>query len=106
MPRPEGIIFLDELGARPGGRISGEMVDLVFQEVLISDRGRTNVVTDGAVYDFDPWEFNLRLESLGNNGGGGNQEECSGHGRMHAGHCDCDPGYRPDPQNALACIPV
>jgi len=106
MPRAEGTIFLDELGASPGGRISGEMVDLVFQEVLISDRGRTNVVTDGTVLDFDPWEFNLRLGSLGNGGGGGAQEECSGHGRMHAGHCDCDPGYRPDPQNALACIPV
>ena len=106
MPRAEGTIFLDELGASPGGSISGEMVDLVFQEVLISDRGRTNVVTDGAVLNFDPWEFDLRLGSLGNGGGGGAQEECSGHGRLHGDHCDCDPGYRPDPQNAMACIPL
>ena len=106
MPRAEGTIFLDELGASPGGRLSGEMVDLVFQEVLISDRGRTNVVTDGTVLNFDPWEFNLRRGSLGNGGGGGAQEECSGHGRLHGDHCDCDPGYRPAPQNAMACIPI
>ena len=105
MPRAEGTIFLDELGAQPGGRLSGEMVDLVFQEVVIIDRGRTTVVTDGAVLDFDPWTFDLPLGSLGG-GGGGAQEECSGHGRLHGDHCDCDPGYRPDPQNPMACIPV
>ena len=81
------------------------MVDLVFQEGVIIDRGRTTVVTDGAVLDFDPWTFDLPLGSLGG-GGGGAQEECSGHGRLHGDHCDCDPGYRPDPQNPMACIPV
>ena len=105
MPRARGKLYLDALGASAGDRITGEMVDLIFQEVTIGDRGQTSPVADGEVLNLDPWEFDLRLESLGG-GGGGQEEECSGHGRLHGNHCDCDPGYRLDPQNPMRCIPT
>lgn len=31
---------------------------------------------------------------------------CSGHGTPHGDHCHCDPGFRPDPSDALRCTPA
>jgi hypothetical protein len=30
--------------------------------------------------------------------------ECGGHGHVHGSECECDPGYKKDPANALNCI--
>lgn len=32
------------------------------------------------------------------------QEVCGGHGELHVDHCDCEPGYAPDPQDPLTCV--
>ncbi len=37
---------------------------------------------------------------------GEHEHECSDHGELHNDHCDCDPGYEPDPDDELSCVLV
>ena len=100
MPRAEGQMEIQTLGMSPGQRLSGSLSDLVFQEVTIGSRGQTNPVTGGELFELNSWPFNVRLEALN-----GPEAACSGHGQLHGDHCDCDPGYRRDPQDPMRCIP-
>ncbi len=99
MPRAEGEVRLDAIGAGDGQQLSGELLGLVFQEVTIAANYDTQIVAGGELIYLDMWAFDTTLQ-----GSSGPEEECGGHGQMHFDHCDCDPGYTPDPQNPLNCI--
>ncbi len=103
MPRAEGQMRLDAIGASPGERLSGEVGGLVFQEVSIGEDFQTEVVDAGQTLELDSWSFDIQLDSL--DGSGGPDEVCGGHGHLHGSHCHCDPGYRIDPMDPTRCIP-
>lgn len=100
MPRAEGQVHFDALGAGAGERLTGTVLGLVFQEVSIREDFQTELVEDGAVLHLDMWGFDVPLEALDGAG-----EECGGHGHLHGDHCHCDPGYRLDPNDPAQCIP-
>jgi hypothetical protein len=99
MPRAAGQVKLEAIGTSAGEQLTGELVDLVFQEVTISENYETQIVTDGALLNFDMWSFDVTLGALN-----GASEECGGHGQIHGDHCHCDSGYRLDPEDSTQCI--
>ncbi len=99
MPRAEGQVQLDAIGAKAGEPFTGELRELVFQEVTIAEDFQTHPVTDGEVLHLNAWAFDVLLDALGT------EEECGGHGHMHGDHCHCDPGYQLDPEDPTLCIP-
>jgi hypothetical protein len=101
MPREGGEVRIDEIGSSEGDFLAGELLELTFQEVTISDDYRTEPVTDGDVLRLDAWAFDAELEIVE----GGSDEVCSGHGHLHGDQCHCDPGYRLDPDDSTKCIP-
>ena len=101
MPRAEGQLRIDAISPNAGEQFSGEALGLVFQEVVIGDNFQTDVVSGGALIALDPWSFDITLVAFSDAA-----EDCGGHGQPHGDHCDCDPGYRVDPDNPLMCIPV
>ncbi len=101
MPRAEGQVRFDVIGANAGDRLAGELQELVFQEVSIGADFQTAPVDDGAVLRLATWAFDVTLSTLG-----GSEGECGGHGHMHGNTCHCDPGYRLDPDNPALCIPA
>jgi hypothetical protein len=92
---------VDSISANTGEQLVGELVDLVFQEVTISDSFETQAVTDGAILPLEAWSFDVAIEDLS-----APAEACGGHGQLHGDHCDCDSGYRRDPNDPLMCIPA
>ena len=100
MPRAEGEVHIDAMSKTEGSTFAGALLGLVFQEVTIAADYKTQVVSDGQTLHLAQWIFNAKTQSAG-----GGTDECGGHGQRHFDHCDCDPGYYPDPQNPLNCIP-
>lgn len=100
MPRAEGRVHFDELGAAGGEDWSGELLGIVFQEVTIAEDYTTQVVADGDEQHLDEWTFDVVLADLD-----GGEEECSGHGHLHGDVCHCDTGYQLDPNDSTKCIP-
>ena len=100
MPRAEGEVHIDAISKVEGSTFAGALLGLTFQEVTIASNYKTQVVAGGEELYLAQWIFNTKTESAG-----GGSEECGGHGQRHFDHCDCDPGYYPDPQNPLNCIP-
>lgn len=100
MPRPEGEVHLDAMGNTTGERLTGELLDLTFLEVMIGEDLNTQAVAGGEALHLDVWAFDAPLEALG-----GADEECGGHGELHGDHCHCDPGYSLDPEDQTRCIP-
>ncbi len=101
MPRAEGLIRFEEIGSQAGEQLKGEMVDITFQEVTISESYQTQVVTDGESLHLDLWSFDIVLETPTEAEG-----ECGGHGQIHGDHCHCDEGYQLDANDSTRCIPV
>ncbi len=100
MPRAEGEVHIDAISKVEGSTFAGALLGLTFQEVTIASNYKTQVVAGGEELYLAQWIFNTKTQSAG-----GGSEECGGHGQRHFDHCDCDPGYYPDPQNPLNCIP-
>ena len=102
MPRAGGEVRIDAISANAGEQLSGELVGLTFQEVSISADYQTQALANGAELYLESWTFDVELESLS---GGTSTEACGGHGYPHGDHCDCDPGYMPNPQDPMDCVP-
>lgn len=100
MPRAEGNLRIDALGAGPGERLAGELQQVVFREVTIAEDYTTSPVSEGELLELNSWSFDAVLEAPEEPG-----PECSGHGHQHGSACHCDPGYRNDPEDPTRCIP-
>lgn len=102
MPRAQGDVHIEALGAQAGERITGELVSLVFQEVSIGQDFKTLPVVDGEEFRLEDWRFDVQLLALPS---GEEEPECSGHGHVHGSVCHCDAGYQVDPQDSERCVP-
>jgi hypothetical protein len=65
MPRAGGRVQLQAMGRNPGERLTGELLDVVFQEVSIDSDLKTQPVAGGAVLHLDAWAFDVGLDALG-----------------------------------------
>ena len=99
MPKVGGQLRIDELGDMVGEQVSGELTAIEFQEVNIGSNYQTDIVENGEIQSLRSWPFSVQLEDLSMD-----NEECGGHGQLHGDHCDCDSGYRVDPNDAYQCI--
>lgn len=102
MPRPQGEVRLETLGAQAGERFTGELISLVFQEVRIGQDFETLPVANGEVFRLEDWSFDVQLLALESEEP---EPECSGHGHLHGNTCHCDAGYQIDPQDSARCVP-
>jgi hypothetical protein len=100
MPVAYGTLRIDSLGLNEGEPLAGQFSDLVLQEVRITSSFTTEVVDGGDLLAIQTWAFDTVLESLEGEGA-----VCGGHGEPHGNHCDCDTGYRLDPEDPFNCIP-
>jgi len=64
MPKAEGEVHIDAIGSAAGESLSGELKDLVFQQVLIGQNYSTTPIADGDQLRLDTWSFDVQLESL------------------------------------------
>lgn len=103
MPRAEGEMDVAAIGTAAGERLTAELRGVVFREVQIASDFTTTTVPGGDVLALDAWSFDAELQGMDDPSDPG--EPCGGNGDWHGDHCDCDPGFRPDPSDPTNCIP-
>lgn len=99
MPVTGGTVAIDTIDAEADGHLSGELSDIIFQEVTIGSDYVTTPVAQGQRLRLSSWTFDAELTSFGEDA------ECSGHGHLHGTTCHCDTGYQVDPDDPSQCIP-
>ena len=67
MPKAEGEMHIDAIGAAAGDNLTAELKDLVFQEVTIGQNYSTTPVADGGQLHLEAWSFDVQLEALESN---------------------------------------
>ena len=67
MPKAEGEMHIDAIGAAAGDNLTAELKDLVFQEVTIGQNYSTTPVADGDQLHLEAWSFDVQLEALESN---------------------------------------
>lgn len=97
MPEEGATLRITALALQAGGDLAGEISGLAMREVTIDRSGRTSPVADGESFCAPNLSLSAKMEEL--------PVECGGHGHAHGDHCHCDPGYKPDPNDAMNCIP-
>lgn len=65
MPKAEGEVHIDAIGSAVGESLSGELKDLVFQQVSIGQNYSTTPVANGDQLRLDTWSFDVELEAMG-----------------------------------------
>ena len=64
MPRAGGQVNISALGSSVGDRFTGELKDIVLQEVAIGQGYTTTPVAGGEVLNFESWTFDIQLDAL------------------------------------------
>ena len=64
MPRAQGELHINAIGSGVGERFTGELKDLVLQQVSIGQGYVTTPVAGGDVLSLDSWSFDVQLDAL------------------------------------------
>ena len=66
MPRAEGQVQIDAIGASAGGQLTGELQNIIFQQVSIGQNYATTPVANGDLMRLESWSFDVELEAMEN----------------------------------------
>ena len=64
MPAIGGEVNIEKIGTSVGDELAGALLDIVFQEVTISQTYDTQRVADGEEHHLGAWSFEVALEEL------------------------------------------
>ena len=66
MPRAEGQIQIDAIGSAAGEQLTGELKNIVFQQVSIGQNYATTPVANGDKMNLATWSFDVQLDAMDN----------------------------------------
>ena len=67
MPRAEGQVQVDAIGTAAGEQLTGQIRDIVFQQVSIGQDYTTTPVNGGDLHRIESWAFDVQLSALPSN---------------------------------------
>ena len=64
MPRAEGQVQIDAIGASAGDQLTGELQNIIFQQVSIGQNYATTPVANGDLMRMENWSFDVELDAM------------------------------------------
>ena len=64
MPRAEGQVQIDAIGASAGEQLTGELQNIIFQQVSIGQNYATTPVANGDLMRMANWSFDVELDAM------------------------------------------